>query len=73
MSFRDDLIAYQVRWDMVEKRIQEERKNASPELRWRQLNAAYSMGQRLGLQRDDASELEVINLWAKLKSQTLEA
>ena len=51
------------------KKVQEERIHASPELRWHQLNAAYIMGQSLGLVRDNPSELLVFNLWAKLKNQ----
>jgi len=56
MDLRKEWIAYQERWALVEKRIREERQNASPELRWQQLNAAYVMGQRLGLRWDNSSE-----------------
>jgi hypothetical protein len=67
MTLKDDLKAYRARWAEVEAVIDEERRTAPYELRWRQLNAAYMMGMALGLRRDDASELEVWERWARLK------
>ena len=69
MDLRDELIAYQKRWDLVEEKVQEERNNAPLELRWRQLNSAYAMGQRMNLSRSDPSETGVFEIWARLKAQ----
>ena len=71
MELRDELIAYQKRWELVGRKVWEERRNAPLELRWRQLNAAYAMGQRMKLTRDDLSETGVFELWARLKTQML--
>jgi len=70
MTLKDDLKAYQAGWDEVEALIKEERKVASLELRWRQLNSAYAMARGLGLLREDLSEAGVIERWAKLKEKT---
>ncbi len=69
MALKDDLQAYQARWTDVDAIIEDERRNASIELRWRQLNAAYAMAKGLGLLREDPSEAEVFRLWAKLKEK----
>jgi hypothetical protein len=70
MDLRDELIAYQKRWELVEKKVQEERNNAPLELRWRQLNSAYAMGERMNLPRIDPSEKGVFEIWARLKKET---
>jgi hypothetical protein len=72
MTFKEDLREYKARWAEVEAVIAEERRTASIDLRWRQLNAAWAMGIGLGLRREDQSEAEVFERWAKLKetSQT---
>jgi hypothetical protein len=69
MSFKDDLIAYQARWAEVEAVINQERKTASLELRWQQLNAAIAMAKGLRLLHPDPSEAGVFERWAKLKEK----
>jgi hypothetical protein len=69
MISKEDLRTYQTRWVEVEVVIAEERRNASLELRWRQLNAAYAMAIGLGLQAKDTSEAGVHARWAKLKEK----
>ena len=70
MSINQDLRAFQARWKAVEEIQAEERKSASLELRWRQLNAAYGIAKGLGLLQPDLSEMEVFERWAKLKEKT---
>jgi hypothetical protein len=69
MTLKDDLIAYQARWAEVETVVKEERRSASLELRWRQLNTAYAMAKGLGLLQEDPSEAGVFERWAKLKEK----
>ena len=69
MTMKDDLQAYRARWAEVEAVVQAERRRASLELRWQQLNAAYQLGKGLGWQRSDPGELEVFQKWAKLKEK----
>ena len=69
MALKDDLKAYQARWVEVEAVVKEERRTASLELRWRQLNTAYAMAKGLGLLRKDPSEAGVLERWAKLKEK----
>ena len=69
MMLKSDLQAYQERWKAVEEVQAEERRTASLELRWLQLNAAYGMAKGLGLLRPDPSELGVFERWAKLKEK----
>jgi hypothetical protein len=69
MAIRDDLIAYKARWEEVNAFIAEERRSASIELRWRQLNAAWGMAIGLGLRKADPSENEVHARWAKIKEK----
>jgi hypothetical protein len=69
MTLKDDLIAYNARWDEIEAVIKEERKAASIELRWRQLNAAFGMAKGLGLVQPDPSEYDVFAKWAKIKEK----
>ncbi len=71
MSLKDDIRAYRQRWEAVERIQAEERRSASLELRWMQLNAAYGMAKGLGLLRPDPSEWGVYERWAKLKEQFL--
>jgi hypothetical protein len=72
MALKDDIKAYQARWVEVEAVVKEERRTASLELRWRQLNSAYAMAKGLGLLREDPSEKEVFERWAKLKEKAIE-
>ncbi len=69
MSLKDEIQAYCHRWEEVNKVQEEERRSASIELRWRQLNAAYGMAKALGLLRRDPSKLGVFEKWAKLKEK----
>jgi hypothetical protein len=69
MTLKDDLIAYQDRWAQVEAFVIEERRAASVESRWQQLNTAYEMAKGLGLLVEDASEAGVFERWAKLKEK----
>jgi LPS O-antigen subunit length determinant protein (WzzB/FepE family) len=69
MTLKDDLRAYQARWNAVEAIQREERLSAPLELRWQQLNAAYGIAKGLGLLRPDPSEAGVFERWAKLKEK----
>jgi len=69
MTMKDEIRAYQARWAEADAVIQAERRTASLELRWQQLNAAYQLGKDLGLQQPDPGELEVFKKWAKLKEK----
>ncbi|MBN1451608.1 MAG: hypothetical protein JW963_11385 [Anaerolineales bacterium] len=69
MTLKDDLKAYQARWAEVETVVKEERRTASLELRWHQLNAAYAMAKSLGITKPDLSEAGVFERWAKLKGK----
>ena len=69
MTFKSDLRAYQEHWKAVEETQAAERRSASLELRWQQLNAAYGIAKGLGLLQSDLSELEVFERWAKLKEK----
>jgi len=70
MSMKDDLKAYKARWVEVEAIIAQERRSASLELRWQQLNTAFGMGKVLKLTREDSSEMEVIERWKKIKEKS---
>ena len=72
MTLQDDLKAYQARWAEVDAVITEERRTASVELRWRQLNAAYAMALGLGLRQENPSETGVFERWAKLKEKVVD-
>jgi hypothetical protein len=67
MNLREELIAYQKRWMLVEKKIREERQNTPIELRWKQLNAAYTMGKEMGLTQSKSNEAGVFETWTTLK------
>jgi len=69
MTLKEDLKAYQARWAEVESTIQNERRSASLELRWQQLNTACAMAIGLGLSRQESGESEVHERWAKLKEK----
>ena len=69
MPLTDDLKVYQARWATVNAFVAEERRNASLELRWQQLNSAYAMAKGLGLVHEDPSEAGVFERWAKLKEK----
>ncbi len=69
MTLKDDLMAYQQRWALVEEIKKKERRSASMQLRWQQLNTAYGLAKGLGLIQPDPSEQEVFQRWAKLKEK----
>ncbi len=69
MSLKQDLNAYLETWEEVEKIQVIERRSASLELRWMQLNAAYGMAKVLGLLQPDLSEIGVFERWAMLKEK----
>jgi hypothetical protein len=69
MALKELIQAYQARWKAVEEIQLEERRLASLELRWRQLNAAYGLAKGLGLLQPDLTELEVFKRWALLKEK----
>jgi hypothetical protein len=69
MALKDDMKAYKANWEAIEAIQREERRTASPELRWRQLNAAYAMAKALGWLQPDPSEAGVHERWAKLKEK----
>ena len=69
MALKDEIKAYQSRWVEVDAVVAEERRTASLELRWRQLNAACAMAIGLGLRKEEASEAGVFARWAKLKEK----
>ncbi len=69
MALKDDLRAYQKRWEVVTKIQAEERRSAPLELRWMQLNAAFGIAKALGLLQPDPSEMGVYERWAKLKEK----
>jgi hypothetical protein len=69
VTLKEDLQADQARWADVNALIKEQRRSASLELRWRQLNAAYAMAKGLGLLRQDQGEAGVIERWAKLREK----
>ncbi len=69
MTLKDDLKDYSSRWAQVEAVIQAERRTATPELRWKQLNSAYAMAKGLGLLKPDPSEMKVFQIWARLKEK----
>ena len=64
---KDEMKDYQARWREVEKIQSEERRSASFDLRFRQLNTVYRMAKGLGWLQPDPSEGEVFKRWVKLK------
>lgn len=71
MLLKEELIAYRARLEEVDAVISEQRRTASIELRWQQLNAACAMAIGLGLAQKDISETGVFERWAKLKEKAL--
>ena len=69
MLLKEELKTYQARWAAVDAVVAEERRTASQELRWRQLNAACAIAIGLGLYQEDPSEAGVYERWAKLKEK----
>jgi len=71
MTLKDELRAYRTRWVEVDAVVAEERRTASIELRWQQLNAAYAIAIGLGLRQEDTSEAGVFEKWVKLKEKAV--
>jgi len=57
------------RWQAVEEIQQREVRFATLELRWRQLNAAYSLSMSLKLVSDQPDETRGYERWARLKEK----
>jgi hypothetical protein len=68
-QFAEDVKAYRRRWEAVAEIEAAEQRAASPELRLHQLASAWAIGLALGMTRDEASEMEVMLRWAKLKEK----
>jgi hypothetical protein len=71
MDLKEELKSYQARWAEVDAMVAEERRTASLELRWRQLNAACAMAIALGMDQEDPGETGVYERWAKLKEKAV--
>lgn len=69
MDSKEEMRAYFERWKAVEAVQIEERRQASIELRWERLNAAYCIARVLGLLQPDPSEMGVFKRWARLKEK----
>lgn len=70
MTLKDDLTAYRARWQAVVELELQERKTASYELRWLQLNSIINLAVKLGLlNKPDPSEEGVYQRWAWLKEK----
>ena len=65
----DEANAYRERWRAVEAVLQEERRRATPEMRWRQLNTIVAMARALGLATLNTSEAGVHARWALLRQR----
>lgn len=68
MPMKDELKAYRARWESVEATVAEQRRLASYELRWQQLNSIYAIAIGFDFEHKDSNDAEVFELWAKLKS-----
>jgi hypothetical protein len=69
MALKNDLKADRARWKRVDRFIQKERRIASIELRWKQLNSAYRMAKSLGRVQPDPTKMDVYQIWAGLKEK----
>lgn len=69
MQLKELLHQYQAGWKAAEEAQIEERRSASLELRWRQLNSAYGLAKGLGILKPDPEEMKVIERWATLKEK----
>ena len=63
------LKAYRDRWQAVAEIERQELRNASIELRWRQLNSVIKIAMGLGILKSDEKETEVYQRWAMLKEK----
>lgn len=69
VDLKELMQTYQAGWKAVEEIQREERRSASADLRWRQLNTVYGFAKELKILRPDPTEAEVIQRWATLKDQ----
>ena len=69
MTLQEDLIAYRDRWRAVEEVERQEQREASIELKWKQLNSILRLAIGLGIFKADPSEVEVYQRWAKIKDK----
>jgi hypothetical protein len=69
MDLKQELQAQQARWAVVDAVVREERRSATIQLRWEQMNHAHAMAKGLGLIHPDPSEMGVFERWAKLKEK----
>ena len=69
MDLKQLMQVYQAGWKAVEEVQREERRTATMDLRWRQLNAAFGLAKGLGILQPDSTEEEVIKRWAILKDK----
>jgi|GEM_PF-1162683 len=71
MQLKQMMQSYRAGWEELEKVQKDERRNASFELRWRQLNSAHGLIKGLGLHQTDPDKMKVIQRWANLKEKTI--
>ena len=65
-----DVVAYKERWKAVAEIEQKELQSATPEEKWRRLNAIRQRAARLGITRkNDDGEMAVFLLWARLRKE----
>jgi hypothetical protein len=69
MTQQDDLIAYRNRFRAVDEVERKEQREASIELKWKQLNSIIRLAIGLGIFKADPSEVEVYQRWAKIKDK----
>ena len=69
MTLQEDLIAYCDRWRAVEEVDRQEQREASIELKGKQLNSILRLAIGLGILKADSSEVEVYQRWAKIKDK----
>jgi hypothetical protein len=72
MSLKDDLRRYVEGWEAVEKIEAEEQRSTTIEQRWNQLNAVRALGVILGFTKPDSGELEVYEIWGRLKEKLIQ-
>jgi hypothetical protein len=67
MLSREEAVSFRSRWQAVEAVERRERRTATVETRWRQLNALAALGYGLGLAVSDEDEAKVHARWAALR------
>lgn len=64
-----DVRLYVERWKAVEEIEQRELRAMTPEEHWQKLNALFQFGMAMGWKRDEESELQIFQIWAKVKDR----